>query len=179
MCGVYFCTLCPSIGPKERSRQALDRLPLFSNFLTSFWMQHLDGARLSPNSVRNAVWHALNEHVCQYLRTRNPRCSTLYISLGPLARDSSCITIIVNLYMYIMQLLRSCYKGPQMNNWEAMLIQYHHHRQTIMEQMPYEDNIPYSCMQAPWSEIKHATTETASVMATTSTEQHLAHDQHM
>ena len=23
--GGYFCTLCPSIGPKERSRQALDR----------------------------------------------------------------------------------------------------------------------------------------------------------
>jgi hypothetical protein len=25
LCGVYFCTLCPSIGPKERSRQALSR----------------------------------------------------------------------------------------------------------------------------------------------------------
>ena len=57
-------------------------------------MQHFDGARLSPNSFRNAVWHALNEPVCQYLRTRNPRCSTVYIdnSLGPLARDSLCIT---------------------------------------------------------------------------------------
>ena len=44
-----------SVGPKERSRQALDRLPLVSNFLTNFWMQHFDGARLSPNSVRNAV----------------------------------------------------------------------------------------------------------------------------
>jgi len=65
--GVYFCTLCPSIGPKERIQQALDRLPLVSNFLTNFWMQHFDGARLSPNSVRNAVWHALNELVCQYL----------------------------------------------------------------------------------------------------------------
>ena len=93
LCGVYFCTLCPSIGPKERSRQALDRLPLVSNFLTNFWMQHFVGARLSPNSFRNAVWHALNEPVCQYLRTRNPRCSTVYIdnSLGPLARDSPCI----------------------------------------------------------------------------------------
>jgi len=94
MCGVYFCTLCPSIGPKERSRQALDRLPLVSNFLTNFWMDHFDGARLSPNSVRNAVWHALNEPVCKYLRTRNPRCSTVCIdnSLGPLARDSPCTT---------------------------------------------------------------------------------------
>jgi len=58
-------------------------------------MQHFDGARLSPNSVRNAVWHALNEPVCQYLRTRNPRCSTVYIDniLGPLARDSVCLII--------------------------------------------------------------------------------------
>ena len=93
--GVYFCTLCPSIGPKERSRQALDRLPLVSNFLTNFWTEHFDSARLSPNSVRNAVWHALNEPVCQYLRTRNPHCSTVTIdnSLGSLARDSPCITL--------------------------------------------------------------------------------------
>ena len=90
---VVFFTLCPSVGPKERSRQALDRLPLVSNFLTNFWIEHVDGARLSPNSVRNAVWHALNEPVCQYLRMRNPRCSTVYIdnSLGPLARDSPCV----------------------------------------------------------------------------------------
>ena len=62
-------------------------------------MQHFDGARLSPNSVRNAVWRALNEPVCQYLRTRNPRCSTVYIdnSLGPLAKDSPCIYI----YIYV------------------------------------------------------------------------------
>jgi len=55
-------------------------------------MQHFDGARLSPNSVRNAVWHALNEPVCQYLRTRNPRCSTVYLGniLGPLATESPC-----------------------------------------------------------------------------------------
>jgi len=87
---VYFCTLCPSIGPKERSRQALDRLPLVSNLLTNFYMQHFDGSRLSQNFVRNAVWLALNEPVCQYLRTTNPRCSTVYIDniLGPLARDS-------------------------------------------------------------------------------------------
>jgi len=58
--------------PKERSLRALDRLPFVSNFLTNFWMQEFDGARLSPNSVRNAVWHALNEPVWQYLRTRNP-----------------------------------------------------------------------------------------------------------
>ena len=76
---MYFCTLCPSIGPKERSRQALDRLPRVSNFLTNFWVEHFDGARLSPNSFRNTVWHALNEPVCQYLRTRNPLCSAVYI----------------------------------------------------------------------------------------------------
>jgi len=57
--GVFF-TLCPSLGPKERSWQALDRFPLVSNFLSNFWMQHFDGARLSPNSVQNSVWHALN-----------------------------------------------------------------------------------------------------------------------
>ena len=92
LCGLYFCTLCHSIGPKERSREGLDRLPLVSNFSTNFWMEHFDGAHLSSNSVRNAVWHALNEPVCRYLLKRNPRCSTVYIdnSLGPLARDSPC-----------------------------------------------------------------------------------------
>jgi len=90
--GVFF-TLCSSIGPKERSRQALDRLPIVSNFLTNFWMEHFDGARLSPNSVRNAVWHALNEPFCQYLRKRTPRCSAVCIDkcLAPLARGSPCI----------------------------------------------------------------------------------------
>jgi len=89
--GVLLYTL-PFNRPKERCRQALDRLPIVSNFLTNFWMQHVDGARLSPNSVRNAVCHALNEPVCQYLRTRNPRYSNVYIdnSLGPLTRDSPC-----------------------------------------------------------------------------------------
>jgi len=55
-------------------------------------MEHFDGARHSPNSIGNSVWHALNEPVCQYLRTRNPRCLTVYKdnSLGPLARDSPC-----------------------------------------------------------------------------------------
>jgi len=42
-------------------------------------MEHFDGARLSPNSFRNSIWHAINEPVCQYLRTRNPRCSTVDI----------------------------------------------------------------------------------------------------
>ena len=90
-----FCTLCPSIGPRERSRQALDRLPPVSNFLTNFWMQHFDGAHLSSNSVRKAVWHALNEPVCQYLRMKNPRCSTVYKdnSLGALATESPCIIL--------------------------------------------------------------------------------------
>jgi len=55
------------------------RLPVVSNFLTNFWMQHFDGARLSPNSVRNTVWHASHEPVCQYLRMRNTRCTTVYI----------------------------------------------------------------------------------------------------
>ena len=89
--GVFLYTL-PFNRP-QRSRQVLDRLPIVSNLLTNFWMQHFDDARLSPNSFRNAICHALNEPVCQYLRTRNPRCSTVYIenSLGPLARDSSCI----------------------------------------------------------------------------------------
>ena len=56
-------------------------------------MEHFNGVRLSSNSVRNAVWHALNEPICQYLRKRNPRCSTVYIdnSLGSLATESPCI----------------------------------------------------------------------------------------
>ena len=95
LCGVYFCTLCPSVGPPQRKKSAGVRsaLPLVSSFLTNFWTQNFDSARLSPKSVRNAVWHALNQPVCRYLRTRNPRCSTVYIgnSLGPLARDSPCI----------------------------------------------------------------------------------------
>jgi len=91
--GVFLYALPFSRPPKNRSRQALDRVPPVSNFLTNFWMQHFDVARLSPNSVRNAIWHALNEPVCQYLRTRILRCSTVYIdnSLGPLVRDSPCI----------------------------------------------------------------------------------------
>ena len=94
---MYFCTLCPSIGPKEKSRRTLDRLPFVSNFLTNFWIQHFDGARFSPNSVQNAVWHALNEPVCQYLQTRNPCCSTVYIdnSLGPLVTQSPCTRNVV------------------------------------------------------------------------------------
>jgi len=78
-------------------------------------MQHFDGACLSPNSVRNAVWHALNELVCHYLRTRNPRCSTVYIenSLGPLARDSPCILMsfvheVYSLYPICYFLLHVC-----------------------------------------------------------------------
>ena len=55
------------------------RLSVVSNFLTNFWMQHFDGERLSPNSVRNVFWHALHEPVSQYLRRRNTRCSTVYI----------------------------------------------------------------------------------------------------
>ena len=94
--GVFLYTL-PFNRPKERSRQALDRLPLVSNFLTNFWVQNVDGACFSPNSVRNAVWHALNEPACQYLRTRNSLCSTVYTdnSLGPPARDSPCITLMI------------------------------------------------------------------------------------
>jgi len=75
--GCIFCRLCPSIRPKERSRQALDRLPLASNFLTNFWVQHFDGARLSTNSVRNAVWLALIEPVCS-IYERETRAFRLY-----------------------------------------------------------------------------------------------------
>jgi len=67
-------------------------------------MEHFDGARLSPNSVRNAVWRALNEPVCQCLQTRNPRCSTVYIdnSLRPLARDSPCIYFLRYLQIQLL-----------------------------------------------------------------------------
>jgi len=74
----------------------LDQLPLVSNFLTNFWTEHFDGACLSPNSVRNAVWHALNEPVLPvFTNEKKKRCSTVYIdnSLGLLARNSPCTTI--------------------------------------------------------------------------------------
>ena len=94
-CAGYFLYTLPFNRPAQKIRQALDRLLIVSNFLTKFWMQHFDGACLSTNSVRNGVWHALNEPVCQYLRTRNPCCSTVYIdnSLGSLARDPLCICV--------------------------------------------------------------------------------------
>jgi len=119
--GVFLYTL-PFSRPKERSRQALDRLPIVSNFLTNFWIEHFDGARLSPNSVRNAVWHTLNELVCQYLRIRNPRCSTVYIdnSLGPLATESPVVyAIFVRIvYMYSAShgLLRLTFLWPDTCN---------------------------------------------------------------
>ena len=107
--GVFLYNLPFSRPHKERSRQALDRLPLVCNFLTNFWTQHFDGARLSPNSVRNAVWHALNEPVCQYLRTINPRCSTVYIdnSLGPPATDSPCtfLTKVTHTWLQLRPIL--------------------------------------------------------------------------
>jgi len=116
--GVYFCTLCPAIGPKERSRQALDRLPLVSNFLTNFWMQHFDGARLSQNSVWNAIWHVLNEPVCQYLRTRNSCCSTVYIdnSLEPLARLTLYNTAGKCIYTHTNILTYSMTHSPNLNH---------------------------------------------------------------
>ena len=109
--GLYVCTL-PFNRPQRKSRQALDRLPLVSKFLTNFWMQHFHGVRLSPNSVRNAAWHALYEPVCQDLRTRNPRCSIVYIdnSLRPLARDWPC-TIkwqMASSWFFILQLSLWC-----------------------------------------------------------------------
>jgi len=39
--GVFLYTLPFNRPHKERCRQALDRLPLVSNFLTNFWMQQL------------------------------------------------------------------------------------------------------------------------------------------
>jgi len=65
-------------------------------------MQQFNGARLSPNSVRNAIWHALSETVYKYLQMRNLRCSTVYIdnSLGPLARDSLRISKIYCLAVF-------------------------------------------------------------------------------
>ena len=90
--GVFLYTL--PFNRLQRKKSAVVRsASLVSNFLTNFWIQHFDGARLSPNSFRKAIWHALNEPLCQYLRTRIPRSSTVYTdnSLGPLARDSPCI----------------------------------------------------------------------------------------
>jgi len=96
--GVFLYTL-PFNRPQRKKSAGIDWLLLVSNFLTNFWMQHFDGAHLSPNSVWNAIWHALNEPVCHYLRTRNLRCSSVCIdsSLGPLARNSPYITVHVHI----------------------------------------------------------------------------------
>ena len=95
-------------------------------------MHHFDGARLSPNSVRNAVWHALNEPVCHYLRTRNPHCSTVYIdnSLGPLARDSPCIILYYILYYNLI--------GPPLYMRSVV------DRNVIMRRMTVHKEIVYS-----------------------------------
>ena len=77
--GDAFTSFIVSSGILRSHACCVRRLSVVSYFLTNFLMQHFDGARLSPNSVRNADWHALDEHVCQYLRTRNTRCSTVYI----------------------------------------------------------------------------------------------------
>ena len=45
--GVFLYTLPFNRPPKERNRQTLDRLPLVSNVLKNFWMQHFDGAHFS------------------------------------------------------------------------------------------------------------------------------------
>ena len=95
--GVFLYALPFSRPPKNRSRQALDRVPPVSNFLTNFWMQHFDGARLSPNSVRNAVWHALNEsyvygtlhHLYSWVK-RNQLDATYFIIYSILIQCSAC-----------------------------------------------------------------------------------------
>ena len=102
------------------------------------------------------------EHI-RYIKTNNPQ-------------SAYAMHILHNRHAYgtakdTLQLLRPCYKGSQMNNWEAMLIQYHHHRKTLItEQLPYEDNILYNCIQAPWSDTRYVNTETAPATVETSTE---------
>jgi len=76
-------------------------------------MQHFDGARLSPNSVPNAVWHALNDPVCQYLRTTNPRSSTVCIdnSLGV----SSVRLALYNTQTFLLSKVKCAYMQFMLN----------------------------------------------------------------
>ena len=72
--GVFLYTLPFNRAQRKKSAGVRSTSPCLY-FLANFWMKLCDGACLSPNSVRNAVWYALNERVCQYLRKRNPRYS--------------------------------------------------------------------------------------------------------
>jgi len=103
------------------------------------------------------------EHI-RYIKTNNPQ-------------SAYAMHILNNRHEYgpakeTLQLLRPCSKESQMNSWEAMIIQLHHHRKTLItEQQPYEHNILYDCMQAPRSQTLYVSTETTLLTAGTSTEQ--------
>jgi len=55
LCGLYFCTLCPSVGPKERSRQALDPEIWVAKV---FWDNSVFKKKLSiSRTLAFDVWH--------------------------------------------------------------------------------------------------------------------------
>jgi len=91
------------------------------------------------------------EHI-RYIKTNNPQ-------------SAYAMHILHNRHEYgtakeTLRLLRPCSKGSQMSNWEAMFIQHHYHRNTLItEQLPYEHNILYDCIQAPRSDTQYASTE--------------------
>jgi len=127
--GVFLYTFSFNRPQRKQSAGVRSASLCFSNFLTNFWMEHFDGSRLSQNSVRNAVWNALNEPVCQYLRRRNLRCSTVYTdnSSGLLARDSPCIYrpssiyTCICIYIYICVCVCVCTRVSQMKTLNMLL----------------------------------------------------------
>ena len=67
-----------------------------------------------------------------------------------------------------LQLIKPCAKGTRMNSWEAMMIQYHQHREPrITEQQPYDHNPVYYCIQeSRYQTDNHSTVVTQSATDT-------------
>ena len=69
-----------------------------------------------------------------------------------------------------LQLIKLRTKGTRMNSWEAMTIQYHHHRESLItEQQPYDHNPLYDCIQESRSQTDNHSTIVTQTATDTST----------
>jgi len=101
------------------------------------------------------------EHI-RYIKSNNPQ-------------SAYAIHILRNRHEYgpeneTLQLIRPCAKGTRMNSWEAMMIQYHHHRESLItEQQPYDHNPLYICIQESRSQTDYRSTIATRPATDTST----------